>query len=96
MTERTPAASVSEGSFNHWYGPSAENISTNVNASTNNFSSGTQPSGLSARNRNRNRNRQTWLRFANASLHALPCLVLLGIVACGFSKLGGDLGSHMG
>jgi hypothetical protein len=104
MSERTPAASVSEVSFDHWYGPSTENINATTTHNNDNahnddnnntvFGSApapdhTTPPELSGRKWG------TWTRFINGGLHALPCLVLLGILGYALRVLRQDMASHM-
>lgn len=95
MTGGTLAASVSEQSLdNYWYGPSAEDVNSNTNTNTNNtntFSTLTAtptPPETSG-------NWATWVRFVNGALHAVPCLVLLGIVGYAMRVLRTDMGSYM-
>ncbi len=91
MTGGTLAASVSERSLdNYWYGASAEDVNTNTH-NTNSFSTPAptptpaEPSG----------DRVTWVRFVNGALHAVPCLLLLGIVGYAMRVLRKDMGSYM-
>ncbi|KAK3306803.1 uncharacterized protein B0T15DRAFT_154132 [Chaetomium strumarium] len=94
MTERTPAASVSERSMDYYiYGPSAEDLNANVgnfhrcsvpNTSTTHIE--TEPART---------NWETWLRFLNSSGHAIPCLVLLAFVSCAMRVLREHMGSYM-
>lgn len=106
MSARTPAASVSERSFDHWYGPSTENINASVthnetdehnhNSNINNITYGAKPPpGHATRSELSGGDQHTWLRFVNGSLHALPCLVLLGIMGYAIRVLRQDLRSHM-
>jgi len=91
MTERTPAASVSERSLDQsWYGPSAEDVNTNTFPTPNPTPTPTPtqlatPSG----------GRRTWVRALNGVLHAVPASVLLGIVGYAMRVLKEDMGSYM-
>jgi hypothetical protein len=102
MTERTPAASISDRSMDYyWYGPSTEdvNIQTSNTNNTNNTNNNlpvpdaeTAPEGTGIEGQDR----KAWLRFANGALHAAPCLVLLGILGYALRVLRENAGSYMG
>ena len=91
MTDRTPAASISDQSLdNYWYGPSAENVNTN----TNNTHSLPVPT-MDAAPTKSPRNWRAWLRFLNGALHAASCIVLLAILGYAMHVLQEDPGSYM-
>jgi hypothetical protein len=91
MTDRTPAASISDQSLdNYWYGPSAENVNTN----TNNTHSLPVPT-MDAAPTKSPRNWRAWLRFLNGALHAASCIVLLAILGYAMHVLKEDPGSYM-
>ncbi|KAK4134053.1 hypothetical protein BT67DRAFT_434205 [Trichocladium antarcticum] len=98
MSARTPAASVSEASFDHWYGPSTENINATATHDDNNNSTTFNPVPTPRRITPPNPSgwdRRTWMRSVNAGVHALPCLVLLGIIGYALRVLREDMGGHM-
>ncbi len=93
MTERTPAASVSERSLEQqsWYGPSAEDVNTN----TNNTPAFPTPNPTPPPVVTSSGGKRTLVRVLNGVLHAVPCGVLLGILGCAMSVLKEDMGSYM-
>ena len=95
MTGGTLAASVSEQSLdNYWYGPSAEDVNSNANTNTNNTNTFSTPTPTPTPAETSG-NWVTWVRFVNGALHAVPCLVLLGIVGYAMRVLRTDMGSYM-
>jgi hypothetical protein len=110
MTDRTPAASISERSMDYyWFGPSAEDVrtstNTNTNTNTNNgnisrFSAsdltipGPEPNPVEEKPTGRNRRRPV-ARYLNCVLHAILCLALEGIMGYAMRVLRDDLGSYM-
>ncbi|KAH6856337.1 hypothetical protein B0I37DRAFT_73886 [Chaetomium sp. MPI-CAGE-AT-0009] len=97
MSERTPAASISERSMDYyWYGRSAEDVNTNANTNhTNNTNTFPAPDAEIPPTETEGRDRSMWLRLANGALHVVPCLVLLGIFAYAMRVLREDMGSYM-
>ncbi|KAK4237452.1 hypothetical protein C8A03DRAFT_44707 [Achaetomium macrosporum] len=94
MTERTPAASVSEQSLDYYiYGPSAEDV--NANASNINRSSVPNTSTTHIETEPARRNWEAWLRFLNGTVHAIACLVLLAIIGYAMRVLRWHMGSYM-
>jgi hypothetical protein len=94
MSERTPAASISERSIDYyWYGRSAEDV--NSNAITNNTNPFPAPDVEIPPTETEGRDWGMWLRLVNGVLHAILCLVLLGIFAYAMRVLKEDMGSYM-
>ncbi|KAK4153479.1 hypothetical protein C8A00DRAFT_15298 [Chaetomidium leptoderma] len=95
MSERTPAASVSERSMDYsWYGPSAEDVNTNINNTSNLPVPNPGPCQAELITSGRQNRRIRWLRLVNGALHAIPCLVLLGIVGYAMRVLREDMRSY--
>ncbi|KAK3897642.1 hypothetical protein C8A05DRAFT_19630 [Staphylotrichum tortipilum] len=94
MTERTPAASISERSLERsWHGPSAEDVNTNTN-NTHTFPT-PNPSPPPPPVETQLGARRTWVRVLNGVLHAVPCSVLLGILGYAMRVLKEDAGGYM-
>jgi len=90
MVGQTPAASVSERSLDYyWYGPSAEDVNAEAHVPDNHRA--VTDSGPVVQDPPLRQDRRRWLRGLNAALHAVPCLVLLGIVGYAMRVLKEDM-----
>lgn len=76
----------------YWYGRSAEDV--NSNAITNNTNPFPAPEVEYPPTETEGRDWSMWLRLVNGVLHAIPCLVLLGIFAYAMRVLREDMGSY--